>query len=32
MTNAWLDSHREQEHTKAPDTGRIVRGGPGGGT
>ena len=31
--DAWLDSHREQEHKEGPDTGRIVRGGfPGGGT
>ena len=30
--DAWLDTHREQEHKKSPDTGRIVRGGgPGGG-
>ncbi len=23
----WLDTHREQEHKKSPDTGRIIRGG-----
>ena len=24
----WLDTNREQEHKKSPDTGRIIRGGP----
>ena len=28
----WLDTHREKQHRKGPDTGRIIRGGPGGGT
>ena len=30
--DSWLDTHREQEHKKSPDVGRIIRGGPGGGT
>ena len=31
--DAWLDTHREPEHRKGPDTGRIIRGGgPGVGT
>ena len=31
--DAWLDTHREPEHRKSPDTGKIVRGGgPGIGT
>ena len=25
--DSWLDTHREPEHKKGPDTGRIVRGG-----
>ena len=28
----WLDTHREKQHKKGPDTGRIIRGGPGGGS
>ena len=29
--DAWLDAHPEKEHKQVPDTGRIIRGGPGGG-
>ena len=30
--DAWLDSHQDEQRRKGPDTGRIIRGGPGGGS